>query len=101
MKFRGFGSKLGKVKLELERGQFWEEVEEEMIGFGPFGVEYSWQEYGFELILSRFEAEMERIQSTQKSEDDSHSVDAFASVIGPEHPGRVRLYGRRVTKTLL
>nr|XP_016442511.1 PREDICTED: uncharacterized protein LOC107767913 isoform X1 [Nicotiana tabacum] len=46
-------------------------------------------------------AEMERIQSTQKSEDDSHSVDAFASVIGPEHPGRVRLYGRRVTKTLL
>nr|XP_016511533.1 PREDICTED: uncharacterized protein LOC107828681 [Nicotiana tabacum] len=46
-------------------------------------------------------AEMERIQSTQESEDGSHSVDAFASVMGPEHPRRVRLYGRGVTKTLL
>ncbi|XP_019258922.1 PREDICTED: uncharacterized protein LOC109237116 [Nicotiana attenuata] len=47
------------------------------------------------------EAEMERMQSTQESEDDSHSIDAFASVMGPEHPGRVRLYGRGVTKTVL
>jgi len=44
---------------------------------------------------------MERIQSTQESEDGSHSDDAFASVMGPEHPGRVRLYGRGVTKTVL
>ncbi|XP_016475258.1 uncharacterized protein LOC107796950 isoform X2 [Nicotiana tabacum] len=47
------------------------------------------------------EAEMEKIQSTQESEDDSHSDDAFASVMGPEHPGRVRLYGRGVTKIVL
>nr|XP_016468354.1 PREDICTED: uncharacterized protein LOC107790894 [Nicotiana tabacum] len=46
-------------------------------------------------------AEMERIQSTRESEDGSHSVDAYASVMGPEHPGRVRLYGRGVTKTVL
>ncbi|XP_016436071.1 uncharacterized protein LOC107762232 isoform X3 [Nicotiana tabacum] len=46
-------------------------------------------------------AEMERIQSTQESEDGSHSDDAFASVMGPEYPGRVRLYGRGVTKTVL
>ncbi|XP_019230422.1 PREDICTED: uncharacterized protein LOC109211347 [Nicotiana attenuata] len=44
---------------------------------------------------------MERIQSTQESEDGSQSVDAFASVMGPEHPGRLRLYGRGVTKTSL
>nr|XP_009798770.1 PREDICTED: uncharacterized protein LOC104244947 [Nicotiana sylvestris] len=44
---------------------------------------------------------MDRIQSTQETEDDSQSVDAFASVMGPEHPGRLRLYGRRVTKTSL
>ncbi|XP_070014777.1 uncharacterized protein LOC107814588 [Nicotiana tabacum] len=31
-------------------------------------------------------AEIERIQSTQESEDVSHSIDAFASVMGPEHP---------------
>ncbi|XP_019225432.1 PREDICTED: uncharacterized protein LOC109207010 [Nicotiana attenuata] len=46
-------------------------------------------------------AEMERIQPTQESEDGSQSVDAFASVMGPEHPGRLRLYGRGVTKTSL
>nr|XP_009765557.1 PREDICTED: uncharacterized protein LOC104217101 [Nicotiana sylvestris] len=46
-------------------------------------------------------AEMEKIQSTQESEDGSHSDDAFASVMGPEHPGRVRLYGRGVTKIVL
>ncbi|XP_009785559.1 uncharacterized protein [Nicotiana sylvestris] len=45
-------------------------------------------------------AEMEQIQ-TQKSEDDNQSIDAFATVMGPEHPGRVRLYGRGVTKTIL
>ncbi|XP_016502832.1 uncharacterized protein LOC107820978 isoform X1 [Nicotiana tabacum] len=45
--------------------------------------------------------EMEKIQSTQESEDDSQSVDAFVSVMGVEHPGRVRLYGRGVTKTVL
>ncbi|XP_075076965.1 uncharacterized protein LOC107765804 [Nicotiana tabacum] len=44
---------------------------------------------------------MERIQSTQESKDGCHSVDTFASVMGPEHPGHVRLYGRGVTKTLL
>ncbi|XP_070030720.1 uncharacterized protein LOC107801661 [Nicotiana tabacum] len=38
-------------------------------------------------------AKMERIQSSQESEDGSHSDDAFASVMGPEHPGRMRLYG--------
>nr|XP_009796106.1 PREDICTED: uncharacterized protein LOC104242723 isoform X2 [Nicotiana sylvestris] len=45
--------------------------------------------------------EMERIQSTQESENGSQSVNAFASVIGPEHPGCLRLYGRGVTKTSL
>nr|XP_018623475.1 uncharacterized protein LOC108943646 [Nicotiana tomentosiformis] len=38
-------------------------------------------------------AEMKRIQSIQESEDGSQSVDAFASVMGPEHRGRLRLYG--------
>ncbi|XP_075105906.1 uncharacterized protein LOC107785794 isoform X3 [Nicotiana tabacum] len=47
------------------------------------------------------EDEMERIQSTQESENGSQSVNAFASVIGPEHPGCLRLYGRGVTKTSL
>ncbi|XP_059290913.1 uncharacterized protein LOC132044454 isoform X1 [Lycium ferocissimum] len=46
------------------------------------------------------EAEMERIE-TQESEDGSQSVDAFAAVMGPDHPGHVRLYGRGVTKTVL
>ncbi|XP_060194990.1 uncharacterized protein LOC132624190 [Lycium barbarum] len=45
-------------------------------------------------------AEMDRIE-TQESEDGSQSVDAFASVMGSEHPGCVRLYGRGVTKTVL
>ncbi|XP_019257955.1 PREDICTED: uncharacterized protein LOC109236212 [Nicotiana attenuata] len=44
---------------------------------------------------------MDRIQSTQETEDGSQSVVAFASVMGPEHPGRLRLYGRGVTKTSL
>ncbi|XP_075089005.1 uncharacterized protein LOC107831794 isoform X2 [Nicotiana tabacum] len=46
------------------------------------------------------QAEMEQIQ-TQESEDDNQSIDAFATVMGPEYPGRVRLYGRGVTKTIL
>ncbi|XP_019243648.1 PREDICTED: uncharacterized protein LOC109223703 [Nicotiana attenuata] len=46
-------------------------------------------------------AEMERLQSIEESEGGSHSVDAFESVMGPEHPGRMRLYGRGVTKTVL
>nr|XP_016510790.1 PREDICTED: uncharacterized protein LOC107828056 isoform X2 [Nicotiana tabacum] len=33
--------------------------------------------------------EMERIQSTQESEDGSDSVDVFASVMGPEHPEKM------------
>ncbi|KAK6777516.1 hypothetical protein RDI58_024233 [Solanum bulbocastanum] len=37
-------------------------------------------------------AEMEEIE--KKSVDGSASVDAFSSVLGPEHPGRLRLYGR-------
>ncbi|MCD7462837.1 hypothetical protein HAX54_049449 [Datura stramonium] len=45
-------------------------------------------------------AEIEIIE-TQESEDGSQSsVDAFAEVIGPDHLGRVRLYGCEVTKTL-
>ncbi|XP_009606777.1 uncharacterized protein [Nicotiana tomentosiformis] len=46
-------------------------------------------------------AEMENIQSTHETEEGSQSVDAFASVMGPEHPSRLRLYGRGVTKTVL
>ncbi|XP_016483957.1 uncharacterized protein LOC107804559 [Nicotiana tabacum] len=37
-------------------------------------------------------AEMKKIE-TQQSVDGSQSVDAFSSVMGPEHPGRLRLYG--------
>ncbi|KAM3219444.1 hypothetical protein P3L10_023975 [Capsicum annuum] len=43
--------------------------------------------------------EMERVE-TQQSEDASQSVDAFTTVMVPDHPGRVRLYGRGVTKSL-
>nr|XP_016457160.1 PREDICTED: uncharacterized protein LOC107781050 [Nicotiana tabacum] len=52
----------------------------------------------YENTISKI-AEMERIQSTQESGDDSD--DAFASVMGPEHPGRVRLYEQGVNKTVL
>ncbi|XP_016487052.1 uncharacterized protein LOC107807223 isoform X1 [Nicotiana tabacum] len=48
---------------------------------------------------NKVQAEMEKIQ-TQKSEDDNQSVDAFATVMGSKHPGRVRLYGRGVTKII-
>jgi len=37
----------------------------------------------------------------QQNEDGNETIDAFASVMGSEHPGRVRLYGRGVTKTTL
>ncbi|KAF3643011.1 hypothetical protein FXO37_22230 [Capsicum annuum] len=45
-------------------------------------------------------AEMEQIQ-TQEREDGTELVDVFASFMGLEHPGFVRLYGRGVTKTSL
>nr|XP_009758698.1 PREDICTED: uncharacterized protein LOC104211355 [Nicotiana sylvestris] len=54
----------------------------------------------YENTISKI-AEMERIQSTQESGDGSDSVDTFASVMGPKHPGRARLYGRGVSKTVL
>ncbi|KAF3674201.1 hypothetical protein FXO38_05342 [Capsicum annuum] len=44
--------------------------------------------------------EMERVE-TQESEDGSQSFDTFTTIMGPDHPGRVRLYGRGVTKSLL
>lgn len=43
---------------------------------------------------------MEEIE-TQLSADGSQPVDAYSAVMGPEHPGRLRLYGRGVTKTSL
>ncbi|KAM3221311.1 hypothetical protein P3L10_020579 [Capsicum annuum] len=43
---------------------------------------------------------MEQIQ-TQEREDGTELVDVFASFMGLEHPGFVRLYGRGVTKTSL
>ncbi|XP_059292072.1 uncharacterized protein LOC132045501 [Lycium ferocissimum] len=43
---------------------------------------------------------MEEIE-TQLSADGSQLVDAYSAVMGPEHPGRLRLYGRGVTKTSL
>ena len=43
---------------------------------------------------------MEKVQS-QQSEEGQESADAFTTVMGPEHPGFVRLYGRGVTKTTL
>ncbi|XP_060177728.1 uncharacterized protein LOC132607650 [Lycium barbarum] len=45
-------------------------------------------------------AEMEEIK-TQLSADGSQPVDAYSAVMGPEHPGHLRLYGRGVTKTSL
>lgn len=47
-------------------------------------------------------AEMERLETQESDQDGTQSpVDAFAAVIGHDHPGRVRLYGRGITKTLL
>ncbi|KAH0635868.1 hypothetical protein KY289_035783 [Solanum tuberosum] len=45
-------------------------------------------------------AEMENIEM-QQNEDGNETIDAFASVMGSEHPRRLRLYGRGVTKTTL
>ncbi|XP_047267508.1 uncharacterized protein LOC124897929 [Capsicum annuum] len=44
--------------------------------------------------------EMERVEN-QESEYGSQSVDAFTTVMGPDHPGRVRLFRCGVTKSLL
>ncbi|XP_060182249.1 uncharacterized protein LOC132611909 [Lycium barbarum] len=44
--------------------------------------------------------EMEEIE-TQLSVDGSQLIDAYSAVMGPEHPGCLRLYGRGVTKTSL
>ncbi|WMV29399.1 hypothetical protein MTR67_022784, partial [Solanum verrucosum] len=44
-------------------------------------------------------AEMEEIETQMDTND--QSVDAFSAVIGPEHPGCLRLYGVGVTKTTL
>ncbi|KAH0773723.1 hypothetical protein KY290_010860 [Solanum tuberosum] len=45
-------------------------------------------------------AKMEKMQSRQ-NEDDNQSFDAFTTVMGHEHPGCLRLYGRGVTKCTL
>ncbi|KAG5607666.1 hypothetical protein H5410_029158, partial [Solanum commersonii] len=45
-------------------------------------------------------AEMENIEM-QQNEDGNETIDAFASVMGSKHPGRLRLYGIGVTKTTL
>ena len=37
----------------------------------------------------------------QQKEDGNQTIDAFSSVMGSEHLGSLRLYGRRVTKTTL
>ncbi|KAH0634059.1 hypothetical protein KY284_036845 [Solanum tuberosum] len=44
-------------------------------------------------------AEMEEIKKQMST--NGQSVDAFSAVMGPEHPGRLRLYGVGVTKTTL
>ncbi|KAM3358105.1 hypothetical protein P3S68_021036 [Capsicum galapagoense] len=43
---------------------------------------------------------MERLE-TQESKDGTQSTDAFTTVMGPDHPSRVRLLRCGVTKTLL
>ncbi|WMV09205.1 hypothetical protein MTR67_002590 [Solanum verrucosum] len=53
----------------------------------------------FDLVCNDL-AEMENIEM-QQNEDGNETIDAFASVMGSEHPGRLRLYGRGVTKTTL
>ncbi|OIT00739.1 hypothetical protein A4A49_59811, partial [Nicotiana attenuata] len=44
-------------------------------------------------------AEMKKIESKQSGEG-SQSVNAFASVMGAEHPGRLRLYGRGMAERM-
>ncbi|OIT00913.1 hypothetical protein A4A49_18214 [Nicotiana attenuata] len=72
------------------------------VAFCPLNV-FNWRKLETKEDMWKYiKAEMERIQSSQESEDGyGQSVDAFASVMGPEHPGRLRLYGRGVTKTSL
>ncbi|OIT04676.1 hypothetical protein A4A49_05359 [Nicotiana attenuata] len=43
---------------------------------------------------------MEDIEA-QQTENGNESVEAFAAVMGPEHPGRLRLYGWGVTRASL
>ncbi|OIT31293.1 hypothetical protein A4A49_23409 [Nicotiana attenuata] len=45
-------------------------------------------------------AEMESIE-TQQSENGDESINAFASIMGPEHPGRLRLYGRGMEERMI
>ncbi|KAG5579747.1 hypothetical protein H5410_050374, partial [Solanum commersonii] len=45
-------------------------------------------------------AEMENIEM-QQNEYGNETIDAFASVMGSEHPGHLRLYERGVTKTTM
>lgn len=40
------------------------------------------------------EAEMKKIESQQSVDGSQSTVDAFSSVMGPEQPGRLILYGR-------
>ncbi|PHT53481.1 Non-functional NADPH-dependent codeinone reductase 2 [Capsicum baccatum] len=51
-------------------------------------------------MWSYIQVEMERVE-TQESEDGTQSTDSFTTVTGSDHPDRVRLLGRGVTKTLL
>ncbi|OIT27987.1 hypothetical protein A4A49_65002, partial [Nicotiana attenuata] len=68
--------------------------------FCPLNI-HNWKKLNTkEDMWTYIKAEMEQIQ-TQESEDDNQSIDPFATVMGLEHPGRVRLYGRGVTKTIL
>ncbi|XP_075076159.1 uncharacterized protein LOC107770874 isoform X1 [Nicotiana tabacum] len=70
-------------------------------GKTPFALIHEEKRRKSLILQILYQVEMERIQSTQESEYVNHSTDDFTSVMGPEHPGRVRLYGRGVTKTVL
>ncbi|WMV44991.1 hypothetical protein MTR67_038376 [Solanum verrucosum] len=52
----------------------------------------------FALVHNKL-VEMEAIETQMDTND--QSVDAFSAVMGPEHLGRLRLYGVGVTKTIL
>ncbi|KAG5595533.1 hypothetical protein H5410_036765, partial [Solanum commersonii] len=58
--------------------------------------DYTMEKY---IIPEAVKAEMEEIETQMDTND--QSVDAFSAVIGPEHPGCLRLYGVGVTKTTL
>ncbi|XP_016513233.1 uncharacterized protein LOC107830245 [Nicotiana tabacum] len=53
----------------------------------------------FALIREEKKKEISNTSDTISNGD--HSIDVFASVMGPKHPGRMRLYGRGVTKIVL